>query len=143
MKKILGLIVASTLLLSAGSIYAKVDSGANLSNWYQNSFLKESGKLGAETATGIWTTLTKVNTFVLESKESIDSQIESFRDEQVKKAVAGIVEYRNNSKDQLDQTIIKLQEENFDDYAENAKIEEEAEVEQDIENILEEVLSSK
>ena len=139
MKKIFGIIIAFSVLFSAGSIYAKVDSAANFSNWYENSFQKESGRLGATTAAGIWTNANHVRTFVSESKIEIDSSIESFRDEQVRKVIAGILEFRDDNKSRLEQTVTDLKQENFDDYVENVNIEET--VDQDIKNILEDVLS--
>jgi hypothetical protein len=140
-KKIFGIILTFTFLIGAGSIYANVDSAANLSNWYENSFQKKSSELGAATATGIFKTLKNVNVFVVGTKDTIGSTIESFRDEQVKKVVAEIVDYQNDIESQIGTTVTELEKENFDDYAEKAKVEED--IEEDIENILEEVLSEQ
>ena len=140
-KKIFGIILTFTFLIGAGSIYANVDSAANLSNWYENSFQKKSSELGAATATGIIKALNNAEKSVVESKSIIDFAIADFRDEQVKKAVAEIINYQNDIENQIDTTVTELEKENFDDYAEKAKVEEE--IEQDIENILEEVLNEK
>ena len=140
-KKIFGIILTFTFLIGAGSIYAKVDSAANLSNWYENSFQKKSSELGAATATGIFKTLKNANMLVVGTKETIGSTIDSFREDQVKKTVDEIVDYQNDIENQIDTTVIELEKENFDDYAEKAKVEEE--IEQDIENILEEVLNEQ
>ena len=140
-KKIFGIILTFTFLIGAGSIYANVDSAANLSNWYENSFQKKSSELGAVTATGIFNTLKNANLFVVGTEETIGSTIEIFREEQVKKVVAEIVDYQNDIENQIDSTVTELEKGNFDDYAEKAKVEEE--IEQDIENILEEVLSEE
>lgn len=141
-KKIIGIILAFTFLVSAGSIYAKSDSAANLSNWYETSFHKKSGELGATTANAIGAILKNANIFIVKSKDIIDSSIESFRDEQVRKVVAGIVDYREDIKSQVDNTVTELQKENnFDDYAEKANIDEV--VEKDVEDILAEVLNEK
>jgi len=140
-KKIFGIILTFTFLIGAGSIYAKIDSATNLSNWYENSFQKKSSELGTAAGTGIFNTLKNANVFVVGTKETLGSTIKSFRDEQVKKVVAEIVDYQNDIENQIDSTVNELEKENFDDYAEKAKVEEE--IEQDIENILEEVLNEQ
>lgn len=140
-KKIFGIILTFTFLIGAGSIYANVDSAANLSNWYENSFQKKSSELGAATGTGIFKTLKNANIFVIGTKETISITLESFRDKQVEKVVAEIVDYQNDIENQIDSTVTELEKENFDDYVEKAKVEEE--IEQDIESILEEVLNEQ
>lgn len=141
LKKFLGIIIASTVLLSAGSIYANVDAAANLSKWYENSFQKESAKLGATTAIGILKTFEHVNDFLDESKREIASSLQSFTGTRVNEVESEIEQYQNDIESQIDTTVTELEKENFDDYAEKAKVEEE--IEQDIENILEEVLSEQ
>ena len=139
MKKILGIIIASSVLFSAGTIYANVDPATKLSNWYERSFQKESEKLGAETAVGLGKTLAQVKVFINESKNSFDRSIVSFTADRVKEVTAEIEKIKNDTENRLDQTVSELKEENFDDYAENADIE--VQVEQDIENILKDVLN--
>ena len=139
MKKILGIIIATSVLFSAGTIYANVDPATKLSNWYERSFQKESEKLGAETAVGLWKTLAQVKVFIDESKNSFDRSIVSFTADRVKEVTAEIEKIKNDTENRLDQTVSELKEENFDDYAENADIE--VQVEQDIENILKDVLN--
>jgi len=139
LKKILGIIIASSVLFSAGTIYANVDPATKLSNWYERSFQKESEKLGAETAVGLGKTLAQVKVFINESKNSFDRSIVSFTADRVKEVTAEIEKIKNDTENRLDQTVSELKEENFDDYAENADIE--VQVEQDIENILKDVLN--
>ena len=140
-KKIFGIILTFTFLIGAGSIYANVDSAANLSNWYENSFQKKSSELGAATATGITKALNNAEKSVVESKSIIDFAIADYREEQMKKAVAEIINYQNDIERQIDTTVTELEQKKFEDYAENANIEEE--IENDIENILAEVLSEE
>ncbi|MBU0905137.1 MAG: hypothetical protein KKF57_08060 [Firmicutes bacterium] len=141
MKKLIGIIIASSVLVSAGSIYANVDPATKLSNWYDHSFQKESEKLGAETADGLFSMLMQVQLFIKESKASIDSSIVSFTAGRVKELASEMDRIQNDTKNRLDETVSQLKKENFDNYAENANIEEQ--VEQDIENILEDVLYEK
>ena len=127
------------MLFSAGSISANVDAGANLSKWYGNSFQKVSAKLGAATAIGLWTTYDNVNGFVDESKKDIAISLQSFTGTRVNEVESEIEKFQIDTENQLNKTVSELTEENFDDYAESANIEEQ--VDQDVEDILEEVLS--
>lgn len=138
MKKLIGIIIASSVLVSAGSIYASVDSATKLSNWYNQSFQKESEKLGAETGVGLWNMLSQVQGFIKESKTSINDSMVSFTANRVKEVASEINRIQNDTENRLDETVTELKKENFDDYAENANIEEE--LNQSFEEILKEVL---
>ena len=89
MKKILGVFLLFTFLLGTGTIYASVNPGKYLSDWYKNSFLKESEKLGAATATGLIVVLKEVDAFLEVSKESIDDTLAIFLGDKVKDANTG------------------------------------------------------
>lgn len=138
MKKLIGIIIASSVLVSAGSIYANVDPATKLSNWYDHSFQKESEKLGTETAVGLIKVFTQFQGIMKESKDSIDSSIVSFAADRVKEVALEISRIQNDTENRLDETVSELKNENFDDYAENANIEEE--LDQSFEEILKEVL---
>ncbi len=141
MKKLIGIIIASSVLVSAGSIYANVDPATKLSNWYDHSFQKESEKLGAETAVGLIKVFTQFQGIMKKSKDSIDSSIVSFAADRVKEVALEISRIQNDTENRLDETVSELKKENFDDYAENANIEEE--LDQSFEEILKEVLSEE
>lgn len=139
MKKILGVFLLLTLLLSAGTIYASSNSAQNLSAWYKEAFQKESEKLGATTATGMLLIFKEVNNFLEESKENIDETLAFFRDEKVENAKNGIEEYQGQTIKSLNDTAVELKNINFDDYVDKLNIE--AEIEQDFEKMVEEVFS--
>jgi len=141
MKKLIGIIIASSVLVSAGSIYANVDPATKLSNWYDHSFQKESEKLGTETAVGLIKVFTQFQGIMKESKDSIDSSFVSFAANRVKEVALEISRIQNDTEDRLDETVSELKKENFDDYAENANIEEE--LDRSVEEILKEVLNEK
>lgn len=107
-KKILVIILVITFLVSGGSIYAKGNLEANLSNLYEASIQMEIAKLGTATSSRMWTTLKYTNAFVLGSKEYIDTKIVDFRDEQVRKTVEVIVDYKNDIKSQVENTNTEL-----------------------------------
>lgn len=139
MKKLIGIIIASSVLVSAGSIYANVDPATKLSNWYDHSFQKESEKLGAETAVGLVKTVGQVKIFLSESRELLETSIVNYTADRVKEVVSEINKINNENENRIEQTVSELKKENFDDYAKNANIE--VQIEQDIENILEDVLN--
>jgi len=141
MKKLIGIIIASSVLVSAGSIYANVDSATKLSNWYDHSFQKESEKLGAETAVGLVKTVGQVKIFLSESRELLETSIVNYTADRAKEVVSEINKINNDNENRIEQTVSELKKENFDDYAENANIEEE--LNQSFEEILKEVLSEK
>ena len=137
-KKILGALLILTVVFSAGLTYANVDPAAKLSNWYSNSFQKQSEQVGITVISGMWTTYKEAGSFMSESKDSIDSAIDNFRDNQVREAKNGIVGFLEGINSRLDQTIAQLKEENLDGYAENTNVEEE--IERDSETMLVELL---
>ncbi len=139
MKKVLGTFLLFTLLLSAGTIYASSNSAQNLSDWYKNSFQKESRKLESDTATGITLVFKEVNTFLKESKNEIDAAIATFGDKLAKASKTGVEEYQTQTINSLYDTVVELEKENFDDQMDKLNIE--AEISKDFESIVEEVFS--
>ena len=139
MKKVLGIILVFTLLVGAGTIYASSNAGQNLSDWYKKAFQKESESLGAETAKGMILVFTKVNAFVKESKNDIDSAIAGFSDKQVNDAKTSIEGYQVETINSLNATVTELENVNFDDYVEKQNIEEQ--IDQEFEQMLEDVFS--
>jgi hypothetical protein len=137
-KKISIILLLFAVLLCAELSYANVDPAANLSNWYDQLFQKESDEIGAATTSGVWTTFEQAEVFMLETKKTIDYSLESVRNKQSQKAKNGIEKNLMELKNQLDNAVSELKKENFDDYAENANVEEV--IEPDIQSILEEVL---
>ena len=105
MKKLIGIIIASSVLVSAGSIYANVDPATKLSNWYDHSFQKESEKLGAETAVGLFKVFKQFQGIMEESKASINSSIASFTADRVKEVALEISRIQNDSENRLDETV--------------------------------------
>lgn len=100
-KKIQGIFLALTLLVGISTIYAKVDSESNFARLYENTFQRGVSVIGSKTLNLAGTSLNYVRTFALQSKEEIDARIEIFQYKQVNKAVAGIVDYRNDIKSQV------------------------------------------
>ncbi|MBO0588890.1 hypothetical protein [Sporosarcina sp. E16_8] len=139
MKKVLGIVLLFTLLLSAGKIYASGNPAQNLSDWYKNSFQKESGKLAVATTAGMLVVFKEVNSFVKESKKSIEDALASFGDDKMKEAESGIEEYQSNALNSLSDTVAGLENVNFDDYVDKLNIE--AEMDKDFENMVEELFS--
>ncbi|KAA0955554.1 hypothetical protein FQ087_13165 [Sporosarcina sp. ANT_H38] len=139
MKKVLGVFLVFAFLLGAGTIYASMNPGQNLSAWYKDALLEESKKVGAATATGIIVVLKDVNAFLEESKQSIDDALASFSDDKVRETEADIEEYKANTINSLNKTVAELESLNFDDFVDKQNIEEVIDLE--FEKMVEEVLS--
>jgi len=139
MKKILGIILVFTVLLSSSTIYASGLPQNSLSKWYGQSFQKESEKFNYATLTGVIEILKEISDFLVESKESISNSVTSLLDEQVKTSKSQIENYPMETKYLLDKTANELEKVSLDEYVDKAKIEDE--IRQDIEKILVDVLS--
>ncbi|TQR21678.1 hypothetical protein [Psychrobacillus vulpis] len=75
----------------------------------------------------------------MESIHSFDSAIENFGDNQKKEAQASIQRYQSDKRSELEQTVSDLQNNSFDNYVENVKLD--GEIDSEIHNILTEVFS--
>lgn len=78
-----------------------------------------------------------VNTFILETFESYQSTIQKAIVNQIKESKAGIEEYQQETKSQLDEVVTELKEEKIDELIDNDAIEKE--IDQDIDEVLIEV----
>jgi len=139
MKKVLGIFLVFTLLVGAGTIYASSNSGQKLSEWYKDTFHKESEKLGASTANGMILVLKEVNAVVKESKKNIDDTLASFRDGKVNDAESGIEKYQAETINSLNATVAELENVNFDEHVDKLNIE--AQIDQEFEQMVEDVFS--
>ena len=88
-KKILGTFIVITFLLGAGSIYANVNAGNTLSNWYNHSFQKEDNKISTIVESGISVISNQVQASLEEMKENSTSAINKTRVEHISKAKLG------------------------------------------------------
>ena len=140
MKKAFGIFLVCAFLLGAGTIYASGNAGQNLLDWYKGSFQVKSEKLGSVTATGIAMTMKEVNTFLEESKTSIEDKLAIFHGDKVKDAKSSIEEYQAETIKSLTDTVAELENVNFDDYVDELNIE--AEIDQEFEKIVEEVFGN-
>ncbi|MEK5037224.1 hypothetical protein [Sporosarcina sp. FSL K6-3457] len=140
MKKMFGVFLVCVLLLGAGTIYANGHAGQNLFDWYKGSFQKKSEKLGSVTATEITLAIKEVNTFLQESKASIDDKLAIFHGDKVKEAKSSIEAYQTQTITSLNDMIVELENISFDDYVDELNIE--AEMDQDFEKIVEEVFGN-
>jgi len=135
MKKVVGIILVFFILLGSSTIYASGLPRTSLSKWYDQSFQKESE--GKASLAKIEMTLEGVNTFILETFESYQSTIQKAIVNQIKESKAGIEEYQQETKSQLDEVVTELKEEKIDELIDNDAIEKE--IDQDIDEVLIEV----
>jgi hypothetical protein len=102
MKKVLNIIILSFVFFSAGSIFGTggLDTQSTLRNI--DSLQTQTIELGYTSAIDVWKTFKQIEFFIIESQENMEATINQFRDEQVKLAVAGLVNYKNATKSQPD-----------------------------------------
>ncbi|MGE6488091.1 hypothetical protein [Paenisporosarcina sp. NPDC076898] len=139
MKKILGIIMASSVLIGAGTIYAKADSATKLSNWYEHSFQSVSTQVGVELGAGLRETLSNVKIFASEAQQSFDSSLTSFTQKRISEAISEIEQYQIDSVNRLEQTVSELKAENLKVSSKRANTNED--IEEDLEQSIEEVLA--
>jgi len=100
MKKILGIIILSFIIFSAGAISGTGGLDTKSTKRNVDSFQTKTIELGYTSVIDIWTAFKQVKTFMLASQENIDATFNRFREDQVKIAVAGFVNFKNANKSQ-------------------------------------------
>lgn len=140
MRKFLSICIITILLAGAGAtIYAKTNAAQNLSNWYKNAFQQKSEIMGSITATQIIKGVAGFNQFVSESKNNFDAVIAALRDDSVKDTQSVIEMRHDELVKELNETVVDLQQETFDDYVDELNIE--AEITREVEEMLEELVN--
>lgn len=128
-------------LLIAGSsaIYTSASSSIHpLSEWYEQSFEKEAEGLGEFTGIELLGVLKEVKQLTFFSSKELEEVLLDALSDQLKKSTASITDYQEENKKLLEQTVTKLSEEDILDEIDSSTIE--AELEEDIGNILKKVL---
>ena len=99
MKRILGIIILSFVFFTAGSIFGTggIDTRPTI-----DSLQTETIEVGYTTIVDFWTAFKQIEVFVMASQENIETTFNHFREEQMKIAVAGLVNYKSGSTRQLD-----------------------------------------
>ncbi len=99
MKRILGIIILSFVFFTAGSIFGTggIDTKPTI-----DSLQTETIEVGYTTIINIWTAFNQIEVFVMASQENIETTFNNFREEQLKIAVAGLVNYKSGNTRQLD-----------------------------------------
>ena len=140
MRKILSICVLTILLVGAGSsIYAKTNPAQNLSDAYKSAFQQKSETLGAVTAAQIIKGLADFNQFVSGSKTTLDAMIAALGDDGARDTQSEIDMRHAELVQELNETVVDLQQENFDDYVDELTIE--AEITREVEKIVEELVN--
>ena len=139
-RKKLSICVLTILLVGAGSsIYAKTNPVQNLSDWYKSSFQQKSENLGTVTATEIIKGLADFNQFVSGSKSTLNAMIVALGDDGARDTQTEIEMHHAKLVQELNETVVDLQQENFDDYVDKQTIE--VEITREVEKIVEELVN--
>ena len=140
MRKILSVCILTILLIGTGSsIYAKTNSTQNLSDWYKSAFQQKSEILGSVTATQIIKGVANFNQFVSGSKNTFDAVIAALGDDSARDTQSEIEMRHAEFVQELNETVIDLQQETFDDYVDELNIE--VEITREVEKIVEELVN--
>ena len=99
MKRILGIIILSFVFFTAGSIFGTggLDTKSTI-----DSLQTETIEVGYTTIIDFWAAFKQIEVFVMASQENIETTFNHFREEQMKIAVAGLVNYKSGNTRQLD-----------------------------------------
>lgn len=100
MKKILGIISLSFIIFSAGAISGTGGLDTKSTKRNVDSLQTKTIELGYTSVIDIWSAFKQVEIFLLASQENIDATFNRFREDQVKIAVAGFVNFKNANKGQ-------------------------------------------
>lgn len=140
MKKTARVIIAVCFILSFASIYVFANAGENLSNHHIEVSQKNSG----ETAINGYKEILAINDLLddhLEtSKENVDEDMEVFLSTIRSANEQDIENYRTHYLTRLEESKQELKERNADDFVEEKEQEVSAEIRQDVEDYLVELL---
>jgi hypothetical protein len=137
---VVGIIIIFFVFLNTERILANVNSGENLSKWYENTFQKTKKDTLAATTKEISFYLEQVNSYLLELKADSNNSINNIYATVLDTTKTNIEEYKVNYEQQLQSTFIKLKGNNFDGYIEEVKKEEKTK--KDVEDVLNKLLES-
>lgn len=101
-KKFLGIILLSFVFFSAGSIFGTGTLNTNSTLRDIDSLQTKVIEMGYTSVIDVWTVFQQVEVFMVASEENIESTFKQFRDDQVKIAVAGLVNYKTTNTSQPD-----------------------------------------
>ena len=69
-KNRLGILLLFTVILFSGFVYANVQAGSTLSDWYTDAHQKEDERISSTAEDGVWTTFKQLKSFITEVKEN-------------------------------------------------------------------------
>jgi hypothetical protein len=126
--------------LNAEKILANVNTGENLSKWYENTFQKTKKDTLAATTKEISFYLEQVNGYLLELKADSNNSINNIYTSVLDTTKTNIEDYKVNYEQQLQSTFIKLKGNKFNGFIE--EVEKEENTKKDVEDVLNELLGS-
>ena len=136
-KNRLGILLLVVVTLCSGFIFANVQAASTLADRYTETIPKEDD-VNLTLEIGIWTSFKELGEFIVEAKQYATSLIDQTRNTQVDESKANLDTVVTRMKEDVDQTVADLENENFDAYVTSRNIEEE--IEQEVITILEEIL---
>lgn len=140
-KRAIGFILIFSVLLGSSTIYASGVPEASFSKWYGHAFKKESEIFKEVTTSSLKEIGREVNNFLQETQENVTSSITFFVKEEMDKTNSRITQQEKSIQEELQATVVDLENANFDNYPDEQKMKEEinAEVEVILEDLLNEL----
>lgn len=102
MKKILGIIILSFIIFSAGAISGTGGLDTKSTKRNVDSLQTKTIELGYTSVIDIWTAIKHSEVFLKASLENINATINRFREDQLKLAAVGFVNYKNTNRNKSD-----------------------------------------
>lgn len=140
-KKISVATLGFVMLVSTGTVFANMNSGENLTNWFTKSFQEEAEQISSESTNKMTTSLISFNESVHKSENEAQSSIQDSKEALVSEASTNIQEHKDKYVVQLEESVSVLKEQRYKEHVANATKKKVQETESDIEAILDEVLS--
>lgn len=145
-KRIAAVSLLTISFLSVGTTYALVDTGGQISNWYQNQLSKSSDKIGYSTVDKMIQSFGQISKELKQIGRSNGDKLRDFEVEIVSDSRKDINAHNEYFIQQLQVTTETLKQQNSKDmetYSEQTKEKEIEQVTQDTEDILNELLNKQ
>lgn len=126
--------------LSVGTAMATSDVAGQVENWYKNAFQESTESTTQTTEEGLIKIENTTKKHQIMEMEAAASKIESFFQTTIGQSKSSIESYQKNYQSRLIKAQTKLEESNFNEFAESEKIKLNSEITDDVEEMLADVL---
>jgi hypothetical protein len=122
-KKILGLFLIIFIFLSAKTMYANVDPSESLTVQYEKILQNLKNVTMDNTTKEVSSSFEEIEQLMVELKTGNHTKIDSLTEEILTNTNKNIIDYQNEYKNKLAETVADLKTTNFDDFVKKEEIE--------------------